>query len=52
MSPAFNFICFSDIDGTLVHYLDNPEQLQEVRVLYVLIMLQCLMSAVTHTLQQ
>jgi hypothetical protein len=24
-------ICFSDIDGTLVHYLDDPAQLQEVR---------------------
>jgi len=26
----FKFICFSDIDGTLVHYLSNPQQLQEV----------------------
>lgn len=30
MSPQRSFICFSDIDGTLVHYLDGPEQLQEV----------------------
>lgn len=30
MSTAFKFICFSDIDGTLVHYLDSPEQLQEI----------------------
>jgi hypothetical protein len=30
MSTAFKFICFSDIDGTLVHYLDSPQQLQEV----------------------
>ncbi|KAF8055736.1 hypothetical protein HT031_006640 [Scenedesmus sp. PABB004] len=28
-APRFSFICFSDIDGTLVHYLD-PSQLQEV----------------------
>jgi hypothetical protein len=35
MSSAFKFICFSDIDGTLVHYLESPEQLQEVRVSYV-----------------
>lgn len=31
MSNANNtFICFSDIDGTLVHYLGDPAQLQEV----------------------
>lgn len=31
MSAGHRFICFSDIDGTLVHYLDSPEQVQEVR---------------------
>eukprot|EP00775_Hariotina_reticulata_P006674 gene6674-6898_t len=25
----FKFLCFSDIDGTLVHYLSSPQQLQE-----------------------
>ncbi|WIA36362.1 hypothetical protein OEZ86_007679 [Tetradesmus obliquus] len=29
-SASFRNICFSDIDGTLVHYLDDPAQLQEV----------------------
>jgi hypothetical protein len=31
MSATHQFVCFSDIDGTLVHYLDSPEQVQEVR---------------------
>ncbi|KAF6266171.1 hypothetical protein COO60DRAFT_1475933, partial [Scenedesmus sp. NREL 46B-D3] len=29
-SRLFKHICFSDIDGTLVHYLDDPAQLQEI----------------------
>jgi hypothetical protein len=29
-AASFRNICFSDIDGTLVHYLDDPAQLQEV----------------------
>eukprot|EP00882_Tetradesmus_deserticola_P005608 GHRQ01005904.1.p1 GENE.GHRQ01005904.1~~GHRQ01005904.1.p1 ORF type:complete len:310 (+),score=119.36 GHRQ01005904.1:314-1243(+) len=29
-STSFQHICFSDIDGTLVHYLDDPAQLQEI----------------------
>lgn len=28
---AYKSITFSDIDGTLVHYLDEPGQLQEVQ---------------------
>jgi hypothetical protein len=28
---AFKFICFSDIDGTLVHYVSEPKDLAEVR---------------------
>lgn len=31
MAPSrFKFLCFSDIDGTLVHYLDSAKQLEEV----------------------